>query len=98
MASTDVADGLNAVHGVQIMYNEFDVAVVGGGPVGLRLASELALGKVRAYRPVPRTGGPRTLEVFALRGLADRFISRGRTVPTMHFGALDTRSDLSVFD
>ena len=35
------------MHGVQIMDNEFDVVVVGGGPVGLRLASELALAKVK---------------------------------------------------
>jgi 2-polyprenyl-6-methoxyphenol hydroxylase-like FAD-dependent oxidoreductase len=40
----------------------------------------------------------RTLEVFGLRGLADRFLARGRAIPSVHFGALDTRLDFSVID
>ena len=36
--------------------------------------------------------------MFALRGLADRFLSHGRPLPIGHFGALDTRLDFSVFD
>jgi 2-polyprenyl-6-methoxyphenol hydroxylase-like FAD-dependent oxidoreductase len=88
--------------------NEFDVAVVGADPVGLWIASELGLAKVnvavlkRRAEPVTwsralRIQG-RTLEVFALRGLADRFVSRGRSIPKGHFGGLDKALDLSVFD
>jgi 2-polyprenyl-6-methoxyphenol hydroxylase-like FAD-dependent oxidoreductase len=40
----------------------------------------------------------RTLEVFALRGLADRFLSRGRPIEKGHFGGLGTALDFSVFD
>jgi len=88
--------------------NDFDVVVVGAGPVGLWLASELALAKVNVIvferraelvtqsRALAIHG--RTLEVFALRGLADRFLSRGRRIPTGHFGGLDTPLDFSVFD
>src|SRR5450631_1725070 len=88
--------------------NDFDVVVVGAGPVGLWLASELALAKVNVIvferraelvtqsRALAIHG--RTLEVFALRGLADRFLSRGRRIPTGHFGGLDTPLDFSVVD
>src|SRR3981189_20118 len=91
-----------------IMSNEFDVVVIGGGPVGLWLACELALAKVKVVVLERRTERVlqsralaihgRTLEVFSLRGLADRFLARGRPVPSMHFGALDTRLDFSVID
>ena len=67
------------------MDNEFDVVVVGGGPVGLWLASELALAKVKVVVLERRTERVaqsralaihgRTLEVFALRGLAERFLN-----------------------
>ena len=40
----------------------------------------------------------RTVEVFAMRGLADRFVSRGRTIPQGHFGGLSTGLDFSVFE
>lgn len=66
------------------MGNDFDVVVVGGGQVGLWLASELALAKVKVIvleRRAERVTQSRalaihgrTLEVFALRGLADRFL------------------------
>ena len=82
--------------------------IVGGGPVGLWLACELALAKVKVTvleRRIERVAQSRalaihgrTLEVFALRGLADRFLSRGRSIATGHFGALDTRLDFSVLD
>lgn len=90
------------------MSNEFEVVIVGGGPVGLWLACELALAKVnvavleRRAEPVTQSRAlaiqGRTLEVFALRGLADRFLSRGRPIPKGHFGALETPLDFSVFD
>jgi 2-polyprenyl-6-methoxyphenol hydroxylase-like FAD-dependent oxidoreductase len=90
------------------MRDDFDVVIVGGGPVGLWLACELALAKVEVAVLERRTERVaqsralaihgRTLEVFALRGLADRFLSRGRSIPTAHFGALETRLDFSVLD
>ena len=90
------------------MDNKFDVLVVGAGPVGLWVACELALAKVnvavleRRAEPVTQSRAlaiqGRTLEVFALRGLADRFVSRGRPIPKGHFGGLGTSLDFSVFD
>ena len=90
------------------MSNEFDVVVVGAGPVGLWVACELALAKVnvavleRRAKAVTQSRAlaiqGRTLEVFALRGLADRFLSRGRPIPKGHFGGLGTALDFSVFD
>ena len=90
------------------MSDDFDVLVVGAGPVGLWVACELALAKVNVV-VVERRAGPvtqsrglaiqgRTLEVFALRGLADRFLSRGLPIPKGHFGLLGTGLDFSVFD
>jgi 2-polyprenyl-6-methoxyphenol hydroxylase-like FAD-dependent oxidoreductase len=88
--------------------NEFDVLIVGAGPVGLWLACELALAKVKVAvlerraeavtqsRALAIQG--RTLEVFALRGLADRFVSRGRPIPNGHFAGLGTALDFSVFE
>lgn len=73
------------------MSNEFDVVVIGGGPVGLWLACELALAKVKVLVLERRTERVtqsraltlhgRTLEVFALRGIAERFLSQGRPNP-----------------
>ncbi|MEW5420789.1 FAD-dependent monooxygenase [Amorphus sp. 3PC139-8] len=85
-----------------------DVVVVGGGPVGLFVASELALRKVsvavlerrleRVSQSRALTVHGRTLELFALRGIAERFLSRGVKVPTGHFAVLNTRLDFSVFE
>jgi 2-polyprenyl-6-methoxyphenol hydroxylase-like FAD-dependent oxidoreductase len=92
----------------QVLSSEFDVLIVGAGPVGLWVACELALAKVNVAVLERRTDSVtqsralaiqgRTLEVFALRGLADRFLSRGRPIPKGHFGGLGTPLDFSVFD
>ncbi|MFI9649308.1 FAD-dependent monooxygenase [Streptomyces sp. NPDC052040] len=80
-----------------------DVVVVGAGPVGLWLAAELRLRDVsvivlekNATRdPRSRAVGMQagTLDTFATRGVAERFIERGIPVPTGHFGAAGTRLD-----
>jgi 2-polyprenyl-6-methoxyphenol hydroxylase-like FAD-dependent oxidoreductase len=91
-----------------IMSNEFDVVVIGGGPVGLWLACELALAKVKVLVLERRTERVtqsraltlhgRTLEVFALRGIAERFLSQGRPNPGFFFGGLDTLLDFSTLE
>jgi 2-polyprenyl-6-methoxyphenol hydroxylase-like FAD-dependent oxidoreductase len=93
---------------VPVLNNEFDVLIVGAGPVGLWLACELALAGVKVAVLERRTERVaqsralgiqgRTLEMFALRGIADRFVQRGRTMPAGHFGGLATHLDLSVFE
>ncbi len=90
------------------MSNKFDVVVIGGGPVGLWLACELALAKVKVIVLERRTERVtqsraltlhgRTLEVFALRGIAERFLSLGRSNPGFFFGGLDTLLDFSALD
>lgn len=72
------------------------VIIVGGGPVGLMLASELALLDIDVAiierRPDQdlqgsRAGGlhSRTIEVLDQRGIADRFVSQGQRHPAVHF-------------
>ncbi len=85
-----------------------DVTVVGAGPTGLLLASELALAGVRTRilerRTEPQrdsralTLHPRSVELMEQRGLLDRFLPLGRTVPGWHFAQLPTRLDFSVLD
>lgn len=85
-----------------------DVTVVGAGPAGLMLASELALAGVRTRvlerRTEPQrdsralTLHPRSVELMDQRGLLDRFLPLGRTVPGWHFAQLPTRLDFSVLD
>jgi len=88
--------------------NSYDVAVVGGGPVGMWLAAELHRGGVRpvvlerrAVRP-PHSKAmaihPRTVEQFALRGIADRWLAEGTPVPAYHFALLKNRLDFSFLD
>lgn len=71
------------------------VVIAGGGPTGLMLAGELALAGVdvtiverRATQTLEgmRAGGlhTRTLEVLDQRGIADRFVAKGRTYPVVH--------------
>ena len=85
-----------------------DVAVVGGGPVGMWLGAELHRGGVRpvvlerrAVR-VPHSKAmtiyPRTIEQFAMRGIADRWLAEGTPVPSSHFALLKSRLDFSFLD
>jgi len=86
----------------------YDVVVVGGGPVGMWLAAELHRGGVRpvvleqrAERPrhsKALTIYPRTIEQFAMRGLADRWLAEGTPVPSSHFALLKNRLEFSFLD
>jgi 2-polyprenyl-6-methoxyphenol hydroxylase-like FAD-dependent oxidoreductase len=82
------------------------VVIAGGGPTGLMLAGELALVGVDVViverrtsqdRAGSRAGGlhSRTIEVLDQRGIADRFLSEGQTVPVGMFAG--TRLDISDF-
>jgi 2-polyprenyl-6-methoxyphenol hydroxylase-like FAD-dependent oxidoreductase len=73
-----------------------DVIVVGAGPSGLMLAAELALAGVEVEILERRTTQEllgtrargfhsRTIELLDQRGLADRFLAAGQTVPAMSF-------------
>ncbi|MET7321759.1 monooxygenase [Streptomyces sp. NPDC005549] len=85
-----------------------DVVVVGAGPTGLLLACELALAGVRTRvlerRTEPQSHSralslhPRSLELMDQRGLLDRFLPLGRTVPNWHFAGLRTQLDFSALD
>jgi 2-polyprenyl-6-methoxyphenol hydroxylase-like FAD-dependent oxidoreductase len=88
--------------------HDYDVAVVGGGPVGMWLAAELHRAGVRPVvlerrkeRP-PHSKAltiyPRTVEELAMRGLADRWLAEGRPVPSSHFALLKNRLDFSFLD
>ena len=72
------------------------VVIAGGGPTGLMLAAELALARVDVAIVEKRTsqdlagsraGGlhARTIEVLDQRGIADRFLSAGRTAQVTSF-------------
>ncbi|MGW7417276.1 FAD-dependent monooxygenase [Streptomyces sp. NPDC054863] len=91
------------------MEPETEVLVVGAGPTGLLLAAELALAGVRTdvveRRTRPQRNSralnlhPRSLELLDQRGLADRFLAAGRTVPGWQFAAtLRTPLDFSSLD
>src|SRR5256714_12362183 len=82
------------------------VLIAGGGPTGLMLAGELALAGVDVAiverRPSQelagsRAGGlhSRTIEIFDMRGIADRFLSEGQIAQVVGFGG--TRLDISDF-
>ena len=85
---------------------EHAVVIAGGGPTGLMLAGELALAGVDVAiverRPNQelagsRAGGlhSRTIEIFDMRGIADRFLSEGQIAQVAGFGG--TRLDISDF-
>lgn len=78
---------------------ECEVVIAGAGPTGLMLAAELALADVdvvvverRSDQSVDgsRAGGllPRSLEVLDQRGVVDRFLDAGHTVPAHGFGGI----------
>ncbi|MDP9796387.1 2-polyprenyl-6-methoxyphenol hydroxylase-like FAD-dependent oxidoreductase [Catenuloplanes nepalensis] len=85
-----------------------NVIVVGAGPVGLWTAIELRLAGV-AVTVVEREPGrraftralgihARTVEVLAMRGLAETPLADGRALPRWHFGMLPTFPDYSGLD
>ncbi|GIH62765.1 putative aromatic compound monooxygenase YhjG [Microbispora siamensis] len=85
-----------------------EVVIVGGGPTGLWLAAELRLAGVevtvlerRAERD-PHSKGftvhPRTMELWASRGVGESFVAQGIRVPDSHFGLLDHRMDYTTLD
>ncbi|BBY37209.1 hypothetical protein MMAN_13430 [Mycobacterium mantenii] len=85
---------------------EHAVLIAGGGPTGLMLAGELALAGVDAAIVERRTsqhligaraGGlhSRTIEVLDQRGIADRFLSRGKVAQVAGFSQI--RLDISDF-
>jgi 3-(3-hydroxy-phenyl)propionate hydroxylase len=87
--------------------SEHAVVIVGGGPTGLMLASELALAGVdvaiverRANQELEgsRAGGlhARSIEVLDQRGIAERFLSQGQTMQVCGF-ANTTTLDISDF-
>ncbi|WP_409465018.1 FAD-dependent monooxygenase [Amycolatopsis sp. GA6-003] len=85
-----------------------EVAISGAGPTGLLLGAELALAGVRVRileRQRERHGQsraltlhPRSIEILELRGIADRFLALGRTVPSWHFAGLPRELDFSALD
>jgi 2-polyprenyl-6-methoxyphenol hydroxylase-like FAD-dependent oxidoreductase len=90
------------------MSREAEVVIAGGGPVGLFLACELRLAGVgvvvierRAERG-PVTKGfamhARTMELLAMRGIADVFLDGGVRVPGWQFGFLENRVDFTTLD
>jgi 2-polyprenyl-6-methoxyphenol hydroxylase-like FAD-dependent oxidoreductase len=83
----------------------FEVVVVGGGPVGMWLAAELHRGGVsavvlerreeRSTRSKGLTLYPRSLEMFAMRGIAENWLDEGTPVPSSHFAILTNRLDFT---
>ncbi|AKF11630.1 Salicylate hydroxylase [Sandaracinus amylolyticus] len=82
------------------------MVIAGGGPTGLTLAAELALARVdvaiverRLTQDLAgaRAGGlhARTIELFDQRGIAERFLSRGRVMQVAGFALIPL--DISDF-
>ncbi len=87
---------------------EVDVLIVGGGPVGLLLAAELRIARVRAVvlerlperSPHSKAFGlhARSLESLDRRGLLERFRDGARSWNNGHFAGLDVWVDFSTLD
>jgi 2-polyprenyl-6-methoxyphenol hydroxylase-like FAD-dependent oxidoreductase len=86
--------------------SEHAVVVAGGGPTGMMLAAELALARVDVAIVERREGQAlegsrarglhaRTIEVLDQRGVADRFLAKGRPAQVATFAG--TRLDMSDF-
>ncbi|WP_394835579.1 FAD-dependent monooxygenase [Pendulispora rubella] len=85
-----------------------DVVIAGAGPVGCFLARELRLAgaqvvvleaeEARSPHSKALTMNTRSLELLAMRGLAERFTREGVLLPTAHYAALDTRLALAALD
>ena len=82
--------------GPKMPKTEHAVLIAGGGPTGLMLAGELALGGVdvaiverRESQALSglRAGGlhSRTIEILDQRGIADRFLSQGKVMQATSF-------------
>jgi 3-(3-hydroxy-phenyl)propionate hydroxylase len=78
---------------------EHAVVIVGGGPVGMMLASELALAGIdvgileqRANQDLlgSRAGGlqSRAIELLDQRGIANRFLAAGKTTQAASFASV----------
>src|SRR5512144_791493 len=85
---------------------EHAVVIAGGGPTGLMLSGELALAgvdvaiverRVNQDLPGSRAGGlhSRTIEIFDMRGIAERFLAKGQKAQVAAFAT--TRLDISDF-
>src|SRR4051812_39091995 len=87
---------------------EYSVIIAGAGPTGMMLGAELKLAGVDALliesRLTPelsgaRAGGrglhTRTIEVFDMRGIAERFISQGQAMQVLGFNKVPI--DISDF-
>ncbi|PPS69260.1 MULTISPECIES: FAD-dependent monooxygenase [Streptomyces] len=96
---------------VEIAYDtgvDFDVLIVGGGPVGMLLAAELRIARVRAVvlerlperTPHSKAFGlhARSLESLDRRGLLKRFREGARSWNNGHFAGLDEWVDFSTLD
>ena len=86
--------------------SDIGVVIAGGGPTGLMLAAELALADVdveiverRSSQEIDgsRSGGlhSRTIEVLDQRGVADRFLGKGKPMQVQWFGGIGL--DISDF-
>jgi len=82
------------------------VVIAGAGPTGMMLAAELTLAGIDAVVVEPRSGPElagsragglhaRTIEVLDQRGIADRFLSQGKTMQVAGFGTVPL--DISDF-
>lgn len=82
-----------------LMRSEYEVVIVGAGPTGLMLGAELALAGVQAviverradqHVDGSRAGGllSRSMEVLDQRGVVDRFLEAGFTVPAHGFAGI----------
>jgi 2-polyprenyl-6-methoxyphenol hydroxylase-like FAD-dependent oxidoreductase len=84
----------------------FDVVIVGAGPVGLWLASELHLQNIpvsvieskasKDRRSKAVALQPNSLDLFALRGLDGKVVASGDLMPVGQFGAVKPGLDYSV--